>query len=215
METKNAVEREKVLALIAEIREAIGAHPGLVSASEAATAEAAAITDGISRLRGSIGNRETEIASSATAPLPEEPFPEEQEMARLERHLRIVRERARIQESTVAANVATLSDLRARLRSAWQDFAIATCKEQRARYRAAGIALRELYIEQMAYLRLFGNIKAIPEAGGALVLDPETGAPLLSSGFLDIDKAFQGFSNNQFEAARVLCSEVDGVIRAQ
>jgi hypothetical protein len=166
------IEPTSVLALIAEICKANDDHAGIVESQAAANAHADVLTAEIGRLNCSIAAQETALAVSG-APLPADPFPEEAQISLLQRELRVVKARVRVLAESAEANQNALSELRKTLRGAWHEFAVATCKEQRARFREAGLLLRSLYAEQMACLIAFGYPPGIPRDGVAVVQDPE------------------------------------------
>lgn len=210
--TETTIKPARVLELIAEIREASEAHAGVVTSQGSADTEANGLLEEIGLLRRSIAAKEASLAVSGE-PLPEDAFPEEAQISRLERQLRVVKARERILAESAEAGKTKISDLRNALREAWREFALATCKEQRARFRRAGLLLRSLYAEQMACLTAFGPIGLIYQ-DIAIVGDPENPAqPLVDSRSLMVDVHWKKLAGERYQEISALRDRVDGASR--
>jgi hypothetical protein len=214
VETRSVIEPTSVLALIAEIREATDAHAGIVESQAAAKAHADGLTTEIGRLTRSIASQERALAISG-APLPADSFPEEAQVLRLQRELRVVKARVTVLAESAEASQSKLAELRQALRGAWDDFAVATCKEQRERFRAAGLVLRGLYAEQIACLTAFSPNPKIPPAAVAIVEDPEIGnnPPLCDSRPLVQHQNWEKLAGARHEELSALRAEVEGACR--
>jgi hypothetical protein len=206
------IKPTSVMALIAEIREATDAHGGIVESQAAANAHADGLATEIGRLSRGIAGQERALAVSG-APLPADPFPEEAQISRLQRELRVVKARVTVLAESAEANQSKLSELREALRGAWHDFAVATCKEQRERFRAAGLVLRGLYAEQLACLTAFGATQGVPAAAIAIVEDPESRGMehgLCDHRFLARQAVWEKPAVARYEELSALRAEVEG-----
>ena len=102
MEGELATEVQAIRKCIAKVVEARDAHALVAGQRDIAVGELNELMAGRAAVQAQLTAREKEIAL-AGGEIPDEPFPEEADMARLNRHTRIRQERVRICESKLAA----------------------------------------------------------------------------------------------------------------
>src|ERR1039458_3523978 len=124
------------------------------------------------RLEGQL--RASEEALAASAALPEGPFSEEHEIHDVDRRIRVAKSRVSLLSARVAESRANIERLRKSLRGAFGQFITGRLTEVRARYRAAALALRDIYVEQMAWCETaFVAQVQVPGPDVAVIADSE------------------------------------------
>ena len=143
------------------------AKADLLSQKQTHSAEARAIGEQIS----AAGSRlETQIADFARnhAGLPNDPFPEEQEMERLKRQLLVILARARLLDPPIAQKQEQIEGLVKAVEEQWTQFGLSGLADVRQRFRDGIETMRELYIEQIAWIDAF---RGFPGAKITVMLD--------------------------------------------
>jgi hypothetical protein len=187
MEQELVAEAQAVRKCIAKVVEAREAHGLVVGQRDASVRELNELTTARAAVEAQLATREKETAL-AGGELPDEPFPEEAEVSRLSRHVRIRRESVRICENKVRECQEGLDSQVRVLEQAWAALGSATSDLLLKEFREAATAMRDA---QLRYLALsphfyrtwsssvwkhFDNRLAVADPMSAeLILDPIRG----------------------------------------
>jgi hypothetical protein len=144
-------------------------------AAEALSAESgyANIQGELGCLKGRLAEREREVAKTG-APLPIDPFPEEAEIARVDRQRRVVVARLELSRGRLRAAQQDTEDRKTTLRTAWHEFGREEYGRAIAQYREAALGLRSMYAVLTAWRSLFPREAAgkFPNPGHIAIEDP-------------------------------------------
>jgi hypothetical protein len=168
----NIAHSPAVLELLDELRGA--RESDAVIAADLGQAES--VMADLSAQRGRLDGqlRASEEALAASAALPEGPFPEEHEIHDVDRRIRVAKSRVSLLSARVAESRANIERLRKSLRGAFGQFITGRLSEVRARYRATALALRDIYVEQMAWCETaFIAQVQVPGPDVAVIADSE------------------------------------------
>jgi len=135
---------------IARVFQAREAHGLVVGQKDTAVEELNVLAKQRTDVQARLTAREKEIAL-AGAELPDAPFPEDAEIARLDRHVRILKERVRDWENKVRLSQAEVDAEIRGLEASWSALGAATSARLREDFRSAAAALRDA---QQGYLSL-------------------------------------------------------------
>jgi hypothetical protein len=204
----------EVLELISSLR--------LARESEAATAADLAQAESVlsdltaerCRLEGQL--RASEEALALSGAMPEGPFSEEGDLLDIDRRIRVAKARVQLIGGKLAGSRANIGRLEESIRGAFSQFITSRLTEVRARYRAAALTLRDIYLEQMPWLHCaqLAGVK-VPAAELARIADPEhTGKAraLLDSRDMYSDAAWQKLVGPLHIRLTTLHSEVTSAI---
>jgi hypothetical protein len=150
---EESVEVQAVRARIAGVVKAREAHAQVVEQQNVLAQELKQSMDELAAVQAQLTGREKEIAL-AGGELPDEPFPEEAEINRLNRHVRIRRERARVFEVKVQEFQEALDARLRDLETSWVAVGAAISERLLADFRAAASALRDA---QIGYFSLYSR----------------------------------------------------------
>jgi hypothetical protein len=154
--TNEAVEIQEVRARIAAVAAAREAHALVVAEKGAASEDLNKVLGEAAAVRSKIADSEREIAL-AGAEIPDEPFPEDAEIARLSRRKRIARERVRICEGKVRDSQSEI-DARIRdLEDAWNAVGTALSERLLSVFRESARALAEVQLSYVALGKYFSK----------------------------------------------------------
>jgi hypothetical protein len=140
MKKEEPIEVQAVREHIAKVAKAREAHALVVGKKDTSAEELAKLTGNRAAVRDRLRSREKEIALTG-GKLPDEPFPEDAEMARLDRHVRIGEERVRDWERKVSESQAGIRALICELEESWVALGAATGDRLLQEFRQAALAL--------------------------------------------------------------------------
>lgn len=169
---------------MAEITEAREAHALLVQGKATAQSEVDALASQRAKAAGCLATREREIAL-AGLPMPAEALPEELEVNRLDRHIRICRVRVQDWDQRVTKSEQGLQALAGDLWAAWQAVGAEIFERALQRYVDAVLAMRAERFninpiigcfrgEPFIRIPFFNHLTAVHHPrDGSLLLDPQ------------------------------------------
>jgi hypothetical protein len=108
--------------LLSSLRQARQSHAGLLSQAHAAEADLARQGAELAQKKYEVERRYRQAAEAGE--FPNSDFPEESDVAKLERHNRTLQARVSICSERVAASQAAIDDLQTRAAIAWRDFGV-------------------------------------------------------------------------------------------
>lgn len=203
----NVIEAPEVRELLIKLGQAREQHSAIVADKLKADSEASRVTSEIGQARAQLDAKEKALAISGG--LPDDAFPEEAQIARLERQRRVVLARVSATEERVTASQSVIDDLKKQLDSAWLQLGVEGCREVLDRFRAAALTLRKVQCEHMAWLRLFSNKPGIPGWGAAVVVDPCDNGHLVDYRMLHTESYWRPDAGELADAIRALHNEVE------
>lgn len=149
MKEEESIEVQAVRERIAKIAKAREAHALVVGKKKTSVEELNKLTEERAALRDRLRAREREIALSG-GKLPDEPFPEDAKITRLDRHVRIGEERVRDWERKVLESQAGIDALIRELEGLWTALGAATSDRLLQDFRQAATALRDAWAAYVA-----------------------------------------------------------------
>jgi hypothetical protein len=175
---------DRIKERVASRRGARQSHAELVSQREGASRELSALMQDQERARSQLAVCEREIAVAGGA-VPDGPLPEETEVGRLGRRIRIAQARVADWDERIGKSQATIETLNRDLEEAWEELgaslsdslyrrfcdAVAMVREAWLEYCALVRHFRDLRYERKIHWRFLGNL-AISGRRGALLIDP-------------------------------------------
>jgi hypothetical protein len=186
-EKKVTAESTEVLAVracIAKVVEARAAHILVVRQKEASVQEVNEVTGRRAAVQTQVAAREREMAL-AGGELSCDPFPEDAEIARLNRHLRILQERVRICEGHVTLSQGRINAAIGELEQSWCALGAATSERLLKGFRDGAAALRDAHLGYLSLGRYFfhtwssaawaaydKNLAIVDPRSRELILDP-------------------------------------------
>jgi hypothetical protein len=165
----NVIEAPEVREILMRLRQAREHHLATVADKGKADAEANRVASEIEQARAELERKEKAMAISGG--LPEDAFPEEAQITRLERQQRVALASVSVTQERVTASQMRMDDLSKQLDAAWLQVGVERCRELVASFRQAAMALRKVQCDHMAWLRCFSNKPGIVSLGGAYVVD--------------------------------------------
>lgn len=148
-----SMEVQAVRDCIAKVMAAREAHAEVVRQRDTLVQELNQSTGERAAAQAQLSAREKEIAL-AGGELPEEPFPEEEEILRLNRHVRMRQERVRSCEDKVRESQTGLDARIQEMEASWGALGTATGERLLKRFREAAVELRDTQLE---YFALFSH----------------------------------------------------------
>lgn len=148
---------ETIRGRIAVLRGARSAHAEVVSGRDKADAELQALVAERGKVQAYLVEKETEIALKG-GPLPEEALPEEMEVNRLDRHIRICRTRLQDWDRKVENSRADLQPLINDVEEAWNDLGSSTAGKLLENFRDAAKRLADAWCQMRAFISHFGAV---------------------------------------------------------
>ena len=153
---------------------------------------------------------ETTVALSG-APIPDEPLPEELEIARITRHVRILQARLRAFEAELEEAKAVVTSRGKALDTEWVGVAIRHTQEIREKYHTAAEQLRATYAEYRAWAGFFLHERQIPFPKIAPLVYDTNGANVLIDP-LKTTRLWKRFAVDTLAAVQSLQAEIDTAI---
>ncbi len=144
------------------------------------------LTTAKGHLESAMAARRHQLADRAE--LPQGAFEEEAKLVDVERQMRTAGVRLQMLDKRLTESNKSVADGKRALAAAFDQFVTERLSEVRARYRATGSKLRELYLEQLTWLKVPTPSAKIVGTGFALVIDPEGDKALIDTR----DMAFSG-----------------------
>ena len=148
MKKEESIEFKAVRERIAKVAKAREAHALVVGRKDASVQELHKLTVERAVVWDRLRARERDIALTG-GKMPDEPFPEDAEITRLDRHVRIGEDRVRDGEKKVAESQAGIRALIGELEESWIALGAATSDRLLQTFRQAAFALKDA---QQAYL---------------------------------------------------------------
>jgi hypothetical protein len=211
----NVIEAPEVRELLAKLAQAREQHYAIGADKLKAGLEADRVASEIGQIRSQLDAKEKALAISGG--LPEDAFPEEAQIARLERQQRVVLARVSATQEHVVASRNAINDLMKQLDSAWLQLGVEACQEISIRFREAALALRKVQCEHMAWLWLFSNKPGIPGWWHAQVIFPAGGRAwddhLVDHNLLTSEEYWRPLAGELADAIRALYEEVEAAKR--
>ena len=152
--TAESIEVLAVRACIAKVVEARAAHVPVVKQKDSSVQEVHGVTGSRATAQTQLAAREREIAL-AGGELPNEPFPEDADIARLNRHIRILQERVRVCEGKERESQGRIDAAIRELEQSWCALGAATSQRLLEGFREAAHALKEVQIGYISLGRYF------------------------------------------------------------
>lgn len=152
----NAVEFQIVRECIKKLSEARSAHALVVGQRDTAVREVDELRSARATVQARLTAREKEIALSG-GELPDKPFPEDEEIARLDRHMRIKQERVRIREGELQKSQAGINAQILQLEASWNALGAAISERLMKDFREAASALRDASMGYISLSRHFSS----------------------------------------------------------
>jgi hypothetical protein len=143
-----------------KLREMRAVHAELVSQRMQVSAEVDALASQLSSATEALSMREREIAIAGTS-LPDEPLPEENEVNRLKRHLRILQARVVEWDRKVAEDDQKLQSQARGVTDAWDELRASVDQMLYERWCAAALGMRDTWLLVIAFARCFSG-QSIP-----------------------------------------------------
>lgn len=181
---KELAEVQTVRRCIADVAMTRAAHAETVSQKDVAVRDVNELKEVRAGVQARLTAREREIALSGAA-LPSEPFPEDAEIARLDRHIRILQERVRACEAKARDSQSALDERINELEEAWRSLGAAVSKGLLKSFQEAAAALRDTQLSYRALWPRFSrdwssaafkhfhmNLAIADPADGSLILNP-------------------------------------------
>ncbi|HEY1218142.1 MAG TPA: hypothetical protein VGF03_04335 [Bryobacteraceae bacterium] len=153
---ENLAEVQAVRDCIAGVVKAREAHALVAERMDVSVRELNELTGERASVQARLTAREKEIAL-AGGELPDEPFPEDAEIARLNRHVRIRQEQVRICEGKVRESQEGLDAQILQLEASWSALGAATSERLLKRFRGAAAELQDAWIEYVALSHHFST----------------------------------------------------------
>ena len=181
---EESIEVLAVRACIAKVVEARAAHVPVVKQKESSVQEVNDVTGRRATVQTQLAAREREIAL-AGGELPNEPFPEDAEIARLNRHIRILQERVRVCEGQERESQGRINAAIRELEQSWAALGAATSERLLKGFRDGAAALRDAHLGYFSLGRYFfhawssaawkgfdKNLAIVDPVSRELILDP-------------------------------------------
>jgi hypothetical protein len=153
---ENSVEAQAVRDGIAAVLKAREAHGFVAGQRDISVRELNELTGERAAMQARLTAREKEIAV-AGGELPDDPFPEEAEITRLNRHIRIRQERVHVCEGKVRESQERLDSQIRELEESWIALGAATSERLAKRFRDAASELRDTWLEYISLSRHFNT----------------------------------------------------------
>ena len=150
MKEKTTIEIQAVHDCIAKVTKAREAHALVVGKKDTSVKELNKLMEDRAAVYERLRAREREIAVTG-GKLPDEPFPEDAQITRLDRHIRIGQDRVRDWEGKVAESQAGIDALVSEMEESWVAFGAATSDQLLREFRQAALMIRDA---QVAYVAL-------------------------------------------------------------
>jgi len=179
---KESAEVQAVRAGIAAVVKARQGHAAIIGLRDTEVSELNALRAQRATIQARLTAREKEIAL-AFGELPDKPFPEEAEIARLDRHERIRAARVRGHEEKVRESQAAIDELIRNLEGSWGVLGAAISERLLDRFREAVSAIRDVHLEYAAlkghFSRKWNSARWRHWYAGLAIFDPQTAEPIL------------------------------------
>src|ERR1035438_9270886 len=143
MKEKTTIEIQAVHDCIAKVTKAREAHALVVGKKDTSVKELNKLMEDRAAVYERLRAREREIAVTG-GKLPDEPFPEDAQITRLDRHIRIGQDRVRDWEGKVAESQAGIDPLIAEMEKSWVAFGAAVSDQLVKDFRQAALMMREI-----------------------------------------------------------------------
>jgi hypothetical protein len=168
---------------IAELRVAQAAHADLVSQREQSASESGALAGRLDAAKAQLSAREREIALSGS-PLQDGILPEEEEVERLKRQLRICQARVAEWDKKVAEDKRAVDAKARNIEYAWNSFGADIDELLYSQWCATAAAMRDVWFTTLAFGRCFGGQEPWWRwrflRQTFTILDPRDGTPILN-----------------------------------
>lgn len=147
---EESIEVQAVRGCIAKIFEARAAHVPVMNQKKLCVQELDQVTGDRASVQARLDAREKELALMG-GELPDEPFPEDAEITRLNRHIRILQTRVRVCEDNERDSQERIATRISELEQSWRALGAATSERLLDSFRGAAHALKEV---QLGYISL-------------------------------------------------------------
>jgi hypothetical protein len=198
---------ERIQQCICALHDGRDSHAKLLGGKESAVGELEALAAKRATVQAQIVAREKEIALSNAA-LPAAPFPEEAEIALLDRGIRIHQVRVGEWDKRVHQSQQTVEGLALELNQAWIEVGISLSSSLHQKYCDAARALRDARLKMRATLNHFSQVQKVPWPFWPqyAVWDPRGGPDAYI-----VNPLLDGLQEKWPECARALLSELDAL----
>jgi len=169
---ENVIAAPEVREIIVRLLQAREQHSAIAVEKMEADSEAARLEAEIGRVQNQLDAQEKAMAISGA--VPEEAFPEEIQIAALERKRRVALARVSVIQERVTASQDVINDIRKQLDTAWLQFGIGAVREVVDRFVQVALELRKVHCEHIAWLQQFHNKPGVIEGFDVVVADPVT-----------------------------------------
>ena len=203
------IEAPKVREILAKLRQAHEQHAAILAEKMDADSGADRLA---SELAQAVSRREAkEKAMAISGDVPEDAFPEEVQLARVNRHRRVALARVSVVQERVAASQQAIDDLKAQLDAAWLQLGVEQCQKITDRFRQAAMALRQIQCEHLAWLYQFSNKPGVIGLGiASWVSDPVDNQSIVCSPQqVHHEDYWRPFSGELVDAVKALHHEVE------
>ncbi len=153
---QESIEVRAVRACMAKVFEAREAHGPVVDRKECIVKELNDVTGNRASAQARLAAREKAIAL-AGGKLPDDPFPEDAEIARLNRHVRILQERVRVCEGAERESQDRIDAAIGDLEKAWCALGTSTGDRLLKNFRDGAAALRDAQLSYLSLERYFNH----------------------------------------------------------
>jgi hypothetical protein len=143
-ESSALVMPPKIESLIEALKGQRSKRDATVAEQEIAAAELRKVDGELGTLRARVAEREVDLARSG-APIPEAPFPEETQLARLEKQRRVLALRRDMVGERLKESEAQIGRLKGEIDAAWLEFGKEQYQEALQQFEQAALVLRERY----------------------------------------------------------------------
>jgi hypothetical protein len=209
-----SIQVQAVRACMARVTGAREAHLLVVAKKDAAGGELGALRQNRGVVAARLAAREKDLAL-AGAVIPDEPFPEETEMARLDRHIRIWQARVSDSEERVRESQAVIDAHLRELEKSWSRLGDAIGERLTTEFRHAASALKEAWLTYFSLRSyFFGGWSSAAwrhfHTKLALV-DPKTGDLILNPDFASVAKRWPPSVRTFLDGVNNLRAEIDAI----
>lgn len=212
--TAESIEVLAVRACIAKVVEARADHVPVVKQKESSVQEVNGVTEHRATAQTRLTAREREIAL-AGGELPNEPFPEDADIARLNRHIRILQERVRVCEGKERESQGRINAAIRELEQSWVALGAATSERLLKGFRDGAAALRDAHLGYLSLGRYFFHVWSSAEWKGfdknLAIVDPVSRELILDPLRAQIPAKWPAAVQSSLKSMEDLRAEIDAV----